>query len=205
MATENAKKVLTQVLTEEEFTIAIKKRTSARMKITATCNATEKAIQEKKSKGAIQSLLKRLDQLLADADELNTHFDGLLEDAKAERQEGIHLSYVERIGTTTDNATQYFATLSDEATSVHTARSSIGVPSVTSSETARLQTARRAAETARQAAEAAQEAAERAQLQAEEARTAALTAEEELQLYEIEDINLDDPVPDAVQQWLRSQ
>jgi hypothetical protein len=45
------------------------------MKIAATCNATEKAIEEKKSKVAIQSLLKRLDQLLADADELNTHFD----------------------------------------------------------------------------------------------------------------------------------
>ncbi|XP_045023365.1 uncharacterized protein LOC123467557 [Daphnia magna] len=205
MATENAKKVLTQVLTEEEFTIAIRKRTSARMKITAACNATEKAIQEKGSKGAIQGLLKRLDQLLADADELNNNFDGLLEDTEAERQEGIHLSYVERIGTTTDKATQYFATLSDEATSVHTARSSIGVTSVTSSEAARRQTARRAADTARQAAEAAQEAAERAQLQAEEARAAALAAEEELQLYEIEDINLDDPVPDPVQQWLRSQ
>ncbi|EFX67780.1 hypothetical protein DAPPUDRAFT_330726 [Daphnia pulex] len=70
-------------------------------------------------------------------------------DAEAELQEETHLGYVEQIGSTTNNVTQYFAFFSANASSVHTAQSSIGVPSVTLSEANRRNhTARRATETA---------------------------------------------------------
>lgn len=68
-----------------------------------------------------------------------------------------------------------------------TARSSIRAPSTTASE--------------------AQEAAERAQLKVEEAHAAALAEEEELELLEqgLNYLDLDKPLLDLVQQWLRLQ
>ncbi len=63
-------------------------------------------------------LIRHFDELLLRASHLQTELTSVEDDEEAERQDNLHLTYVTRVGETTEYARSYLASREGEAASV---------------------------------------------------------------------------------------
>ena len=86
-----------------------------RRKITRTCNAVDRIIVERGSRGGARALLQAAVDLLAAAEQLNNLLVG---EADYERHHNDHLRYTALLGEVTERLDEYLAVRADDADSV---------------------------------------------------------------------------------------
>lgn len=118
MGLEEEEAASTTNRTEARAKEAKLKRRTLRQQITTTGRRIEALIYTRGSRGAILGLLRHCDDLLLRASLLQTELSALENDEEAERQDNLHLTYVTRVGETTEAAKVYLASREGEAASV---------------------------------------------------------------------------------------
>ncbi|EFX65588.1 hypothetical protein DAPPUDRAFT_117135 [Daphnia pulex] len=103
----------------------------------------ETLVQSRGSRGAILGLIRHFDELLLRASHLQTELTSVEDDEEAERQDNLHLTYVTRVGETTEYARSYLASREGEAASVVGLGANVpAAPAVSPSEIRRREQAR---------------------------------------------------------------
>ncbi len=85
------------------------KRRTLRQQLTTTGRRIETLVQSRGSRGALLGLLRHFEDLLLRASHLQTELSPVEENEEAERQDNLHLTYVTRVGETTELAKVYLA------------------------------------------------------------------------------------------------
>jgi hypothetical protein len=169
----NAENILTEE-TEELFVdvdLARKKRRSIRSQLTSTSRALTEHIKKAGSRGAMIGLVQHLQDLLKQAATIHTELLIAEELEENEKQEEIHLRYVQEAGEIIAKVGQHLDSRKDEAPSVIQLRGGVRRQAKREEE---LQAAQQRADDARSQAEEANSRAEELRNQQEEAEEALL-------------------------------
>ena len=152
-----------------DYRLQVSKRTKLRRQITTALNRMDAIITSRGPRSGLSALLRHVGELANQAYQLQTELSALETEEESERQDNIHLGYIERFGQVSDASKAYYASRGDEASVVEEQLLEEEEEDISASEVGRRQAA--LADAQARADEAAGNA-ERARQQAEEAQLA---------------------------------
>ncbi|KAK4031075.1 hypothetical protein OUZ56_024601 [Daphnia magna] len=160
-----------------------RQRKATRKQVTTTCRQIDSLIISHGSRGSIMGLIDHLGLLSSTATRLHTDLlNAETDKTENERQDAIHLRYIQQIGETRESARQYLESRANEPPSEIRVIAAQPVYSLAPSLIGERPEVAGAAELA-----VAQQRAHEARMQADAARTAAEEAERDLQRLSVDD------------------
>lgn len=153
----------------EDFRLQVTRRPTLRRQITTALNKINAIITSGGPRGGLAALLRHVEELVNQATSLQTELSALETEEESERQDNIHLGYIERFGQISEASKAYYASRGAEASVVEEQIFEDEEEDISASKVGRRQAA--LAEAQARADEAAGNA-ERARQEAEEAQLA---------------------------------
>ncbi|KAI9555955.1 hypothetical protein GHT06_018499 [Daphnia sinensis] len=102
----------------EDFRLQVTRRPTLRQQITTALNKIDAIITSGGPRGGLAALLRHVEELVNQASSLQTELSALETEGESERQDNIHLGYIERFGQISEASKAYYASRGAEASVV---------------------------------------------------------------------------------------